>query len=46
VDPPHNETQEQFKAAQSAFRKARENVVSHLQSILKHEWERVKAGHM
>jgi hypothetical protein len=43
-DPPEDETAEQAKAAQKAFGKARDNVVSHVQSILKHEWERVKRG--
>lgn len=44
IDPPPNETEEQKRSATSAFRNAREDVVSHLQAILKHEWERVKRG--
>lgn len=43
-DPPENETPEQAKAAQAEFRAARDKVVGHLQTILKHEWERVKRG--
>lgn len=44
LDPPLNETQEQRKAAEKAFRTARDNVIIQFQSILKHEWERVKRG--
>lgn len=43
-DPPPNETPEQRRAAQGRFAAARGDVVSHLQVILKHEWERVKRG--
>ena len=43
-EPPANETAEQKKAAQDRFAAARGDVVSHLQTILKHEWERVKRG--
>lgn len=39
-----NETDEQEQLARSAFHKATNEVVSHIQSILKHEWERVKRG--
>lgn len=44
TDPLRNETDEQKRSALNAFGKARSDVVSHLQSILKHEWERVKHG--
>lgn len=44
TDPPPNETDEQKRAAWNAFGKAKSDVVSHLQTILKHEWERVKRG--
>ncbi len=43
-DPPPNETPDQVRTAQGAFNKARGDVISHLQKILKHEWERVKRG--
>ncbi|MFC7435829.1 hypothetical protein ACFQNJ_15040 [Hydrogenophaga bisanensis] len=43
-EPPANETLEQKHAAQVRFATARGDVVSHLQVILKHEWERVKRG--
>lgn len=43
-DPPPNETNEQRQSAIKAFQKARDEVVSQLQTILKHEWERVKRG--
>lgn len=43
-DPPLDETPDQRGEAQAAFRKARDNVIGHLQTILKHEWERVKRG--
>lgn len=43
-DPPPNETTEQTKAAEAEFQMARTDVVSHLQTILKKEWERVKRG--
>jgi hypothetical protein len=43
-DPPANETEAQKVAAQRAFKEARDAVVAHLQTILKHEWERVKRG--
>lgn len=45
-DPPANETEEQKKAAQKEFGAARDQVIAHLQTILKHEWERVKKGDM
>lgn len=44
IDPPPNEADEQKQLARSAFHKATKDVVSHLQTILKHEWERVKRG--
>jgi hypothetical protein len=43
-DPPPNETKEQIALAQTAFRKARGDVISHIQTILKLEWEKVKRG--
>jgi hypothetical protein len=43
-EPPPNETANQKLSAQQAFGKARSDIVSHLQTILKHEWERVKRG--
>lgn len=45
-DPPTNETDEQKEAAQKQFSEARDKVTEHVQSILKHEWERVKRGDM
>lgn len=45
-DPPANETEEQRKEALRQFRVARDNVIAHLQVILKHERERVKKGDM
>lgn len=44
TDPPPNETDEQKLSALNAVGKARGEVVGHLQTILKHEWERVKRG--
>jgi hypothetical protein len=44
VDPPPNETQSQVVEAKRAFFKARNDVIVHLQKILKYEWERVKRG--
>ena len=44
IDPPSSETDEQKRSAMLAFRKAIDDVVRHLQTILKHEWERVKRG--
>ncbi len=44
TDAPPNETKEQKQSAWDAFDKARRDLVSHLQTILKHEWERVKRG--
>lgn len=44
IDPPPNETDEQERLARSNFSKSKGDVVSHLQTILKHEWERVKRG--
>lgn len=44
IDPPPNETSEQIRLANNTFSKARGDVISHIQSILKHEWERVKRG--
>lgn len=43
-DPPPNETEDQKNAAIKVFRDVREQVISHMQTILKHEWERVKSG--
>lgn len=43
-DPPENETEEQRHEAQRQFGVARDAVIEHLQTILKHEWERVKKG--
>lgn len=44
ADPPERETDEQRKAAKRAFHAARDNVVSHVQTVLKFEWERIKRG--
>ncbi len=44
VNPSPKETPEQKEIAQKAFYSARDSVVSHMQTILKHEWERVKKG--
>lgn len=44
TEPPPNETNEQKLSAWRAFDNARRAVVSQLQTILKHEWERVKRG--
>ena len=44
ANPLPHETDEMRKAAKQVFAKARDNVISHLQTILKHEWERVKRG--
>ena len=44
VDPPANETIDQQRASRLAFNQARDRVIAHLQTILKHEWERVKRG--
>ena len=44
TNPPITEKDEQSRSALNAYTKARSNVVSHLQTILKHEWERVKRG--
>jgi hypothetical protein len=46
ADPPQNETHEQIALAKKNFAVARDNVVAHLQRILKEEWERVKKGDM
>lgn len=43
-DPPPNETEDQKNAAIKIFLDVREQVISHMQTILKHEWERVKSG--
>ncbi|HAL37987.1 MAG TPA: hypothetical protein DCP03_07660 [Polaromonas sp.] len=43
-DPPPNETTEQKNEAMAAFQVARTKVISHVQFILKKEWERVKRG--
>lgn len=43
-DPPNNETEEQKQASREAFHKAQKKVIAHVQTILKHEWERVKRG--
>lgn len=45
-DPPPNETEGQKSEARGQFGLARDNVIGHLQIILKHEWERVKKGGM
>ena len=44
MDPPPNETEDQKNAAIRVFLDVREQVISHMQTILKHEWERVKRG--
>lgn len=44
--PPPNETELQRTEARRQFGVARNNVITHLQTILKHEWERVKKGDM
>lgn len=43
-DPPPGETEDQRKAAMQVFFRVRDKIISHLQTILKHEWERVKQG--
>jgi hypothetical protein len=43
-DPTPNETDDQKKEAIKAFHEARDQVISHMQILLKHEWERVKKG--
>ena len=43
-DPSPDETEEERKAAQKEFGAARDKVIAHVQTILKHEWERVKRG--
>jgi hypothetical protein len=43
-DPPLNETPEQKETAKKAFYSARDKIVAQMQTILKHEWERVKKG--
>lgn len=45
-DPPPNETESQKTEAYRQFRVARDSIIAHLQTILKHEWERVKKGDM
>ncbi|MBR8282530.1 hypothetical protein [Burkholderia vietnamiensis] len=44
ADPPPGETVEQMREARLRFNRARDDVIAHLQTILKHEWERVKKG--
>lgn len=44
ADPPPGETTEQMREARLRFNRARDDVIAHLQTILKHEWERVKKG--
>ena len=44
--PMPNETEAQRTDAIRQFGAARNNVIAHLQTILKHEWERVKKGDM
>lgn len=44
ADPPPGETTEQMREARLRFYRARDDVIAHLQTILKHEWERVKKG--
>lgn len=46
ADPPPGETDEQREAARSQFRAIRGRIIVHVQSILKREWERVKAGQL
>lgn len=43
-DPPPNETDDQKRAAIKAFNDVRQEVIAHMQTILKYEWERVKKG--
>jgi hypothetical protein len=43
-DPTPNETEAERKNAQNEFFAARDKVIAHVQTILKHEWERVKRG--
>lgn len=43
-DPPPDETAQQRAILQSRFHDARSEVISQVQTILKHEWERVKRG--
>lgn len=43
-DPPAKETKQQMQIAQKEFATARDRVIAHVQTILKHEWERVKRG--
>jgi len=44
--PPPYETESQRTEAIRQFGVARDNIIAHLQKILKHEWERVKKGDM
>lgn len=44
ANPPPNETPEQKEKAKKDFYAARDKVVAYMQTILKHEWERVKKG--
>lgn len=43
-DPPPDETKAQKVAAMKAFSEVRDDVIVHMQRILKEEWERVKSG--
>ena len=43
-DPAPNETEVERINAQKDFFLARDKVIAHVQTILKHEWERVKRG--
>lgn len=43
-DPPANESEDQKRAAMKAFNDVREELIAHMQTILKYEWERVKSG--
>ncbi|MDR3536570.1 MAG: hypothetical protein P4L71_08725 [Acetobacteraceae bacterium] len=43
-DPPPEETEDDRKESAAAFHEQNNKIVSHLQAILKKEWERVKKG--
>lgn len=43
-DPPPGETEDDRKKTITAFHEQSNRIVSHLQTILKKEWERVKRG--
>jgi alkanesulfonate monooxygenase SsuD/methylene tetrahydromethanopterin reductase-like flavin-dependent oxidoreductase (luciferase family) len=46
ADPPASETPAQAAEALEKYKTARAAVIAHMQTILKHEWERVKRGDM